>query len=203
MLLDHDTLVLNVLYHYAAATDAERADGAAWYPDAYGFAAELADRHDLSVDVTSAVVAVLSPQTEWSYNKRWAASVVHGFAATGLVPSGGGLSNSLRRAAIALTGDLSDVSRERGTQKVNRFWRSILGEDRIACVDRHAIRVALGDHDTGTDKLTDKRYGAVERAYVEAADELGLLSTEVQAVTWVAVRRMLRERVSADMATPV
>lgn len=178
----------NILDTLDRATADERAYGAVWYGEARDFSERLATRYGLTVDAAAAVVATLSPQTEWGHNKRWAERVCFAHA-VGLPLPQQGLGNNLRRAAIALSGDLSDVERTKGTLKVNRFWRCILGRPGVATVDRHALRVAFGDPFAEVPSLTDKRYLDTERAYILAGRSARMSARNVQAATWLVCRR--------------
>ncbi|MCA1799796.1 MAG: hypothetical protein LC650_00695 [Actinobacteria bacterium] len=189
MLPDHDTMVLNVLAMYAEATPAERADGFAWYATAREAAANIAQRTGLPVEVVVAVIAVTSPQKLWQSNLGWAERICSAHVAGRPLPREG-LGNSLRRAAIALTGDLSDVLRTSGSLKVRNFYLSILGAPGSPCVDRHALRVVLGDPMVTPPGMTDARYLAAAAAYSDAARELRVAVRHVQAVTWTVAKRL-------------
>lgn len=200
MLPSHDDMVLNILAFYAEATPAERAEGMAWYTTALEAAQNIAARTGLSVEVVVAVIAVLSPQKEWNENLAWAAEVCEAHVA-GLSLPRRGLGNSLRRAAIALSGDLSDVDRAVGSPKVREFYRSILGRPSAACVDRHALRIVAGDPLSTPPAMTDARYRLAADAYREAGRELGVAARHVQAVTWGVCKRM-RETAGSYDALP-
>jgi len=189
MLPDHDTMVLNVLAFYAEATADERADGFAWYAAAYEAAENIARRTGLDVAVVVAVIAVLSPQKLWEENIVWAEQVCAAHVAGQPLPRRG-LGNSLRRAAIALTGDLSDVLRESGSLKVRNFYLSIMGVPGAACVDRHALRIVMGDPMVTPPGMSDGRYRLAAEAYCDAARELRVGVRHVQAVTWTVCKRL-------------
>lgn len=191
-MLDRDTAVLNTLGVYADATPAEKREGMSWYPDARDFATTLAGRYGTSVETATAVVAALSPQMSWDANKRWAEQAMFAHSLGIPVPSRG-LGNSLRRATVALSGDLSDIERAKGTLKVHNFYLSILGVSGAVCVDRHAVRVVYGDPQHPGTIGSDGRYREYAEVYREAARELHLRAADVQAVTWVAMRRMRGE----------
>lgn len=187
-MLDNDTMVLNILAAYADATTDERRDGFAWYPEALDFAQGLTDAYGIRVEQSAAVIAALSPQLDWERNKVWAAEVVDAWHSGTILPRRG-LGNSLRRAAIALRGDLTDIEREKGSLKVHRFYHSILGHSGYATVDRHALRVALGNYGDAVPAMTDNAYRSVERAYIDASGELRKGTRHIQAVTWIVCRR--------------
>ena len=66
----HDTMVDNILSVWGRSTCDERARGATWYDDARGHAALVADIAGIPPIAGAAVIAVLSPQVEWSVNLR-------------------------------------------------------------------------------------------------------------------------------------
>jgi hypothetical protein len=191
-MLDLDTMTLNILHFYALATPTERREGFAWYPTAREAAANIAARNGITLEQAAATVAALSPQMEWNANLRWAAEVAEAHV-QGIPLPRRGLGNSLRRAERALSGDLSDIMRTSGTLKVRNFYGSILGERGAVCVDRHAIRVALGDALGNPPSLTDNRYRLVAEAYREAGRELRKAASGVQAVTWTVCKRLRGE----------
>jgi hypothetical protein len=193
MLPDHDSMVLNILAFYAEATATERAEGFAWYPTAREAGENIAARHGIPIWQAVAVIATLSPQKEWNSNVAWAERVVAAHVEGRELPREG-LGNSLRRAALALSGDLHDIMREDGTLKVRNFYGSIMGERAAVCIDRHAIRIAMGDAHGDPVALTDARYRAVAAAYRDAAAELHKSASAVQAVTWTVCKRLRDQR---------
>lgn len=188
MLPSFDDMVLNILAFYAEATADERRGGRAWYAAAYEVAENIARRTGLAVDTVVAVIAVLSPQQEWESNVAWAIEVCEAWVAGNPLPRRG-LGNSLLRAERALRGDTSDVLRTKGSLKVYNFYMAILSAPGAVAVDRHAIRVALGDPNANPPALSDGRYALVADAYRAAASELRTGVRHVQAVTWVVVKR--------------
>jgi hypothetical protein len=186
---DHNTMVLNILAFYARATASERYNGFRWYPSAYDSAVTYATRYGVSVTTAAAVIAALSPQTEWGHNLRWADETIAAYVSGNPLPRRG-LGNNVIRAERALRGDTADIMRESGTLKVRNFYGSIIGERGAVCVDRHAIRIALGDSALASPPgLTDKRYNLTAEAYRDAARELGKGARHVQAVTWIVCKR--------------
>lgn len=188
MVIDFNSMVLNILYRYASATTQERSEGQDWYPAARRWCAERATEYGLSLPTVAATVSVLSPQVPWEHNLRWADECMAAHANGYPLPRRG-LGTSLRRASIALSGDLSDVERSNGSLKVHNFYRSILGLPGSVCVDRHALRVAYGDPAYHSSRINKSEYYRVMGAYTDAALELDIGASTVQAVTWVVMKR--------------
>jgi hypothetical protein len=188
MNIAHEQAVENIIAFWRRATADERANGGAWYVAAREAAENIARRNNIAVETAIAVVSVLSPQMEWNANLRWAAEVVEAWKRGDTLPRRG-LGNSLVRAARALAGNRDDIMREKGTLKVHNFYLSIRGVPGAICVDRHAIRVVMGDSTATPPSLTDKRYRAAAAAYQEAARRMRVRASTMQAVTWVVCKR--------------
>lgn len=178
-------LVDNILTAYRNADPALKSHGLAWYPTAAEVAQQVADMAGIPFLNGAAVLAVLSPQTSWNHNVRWAFAIADAHRNGDPLPSMG-LGNNLRRARIALT-SLDDVERSKGTLKVHNFYGSIIGRNGAVCVDRHAIRIAEGSDDVAT-SLTDRIYRKYARAYLDAAGVLKRRAADVQAATWCDFR---------------
>jgi len=179
------TLTDNVLTAYRNADPALKSHGLAWYPTARDTAQAIADMGGIPFLNGAAVLAVLSPQTSWNHNVRWAFAIANAYRNGDPLPSMG-LGNNLKRATIALT-DLSDVERSKGTLKVHNFYGSIIGRNGAVCIDRHAIRIAEGVDKVET-SLTDKVYHKYAQAYRDAARVLKRRVASVQAATWCDYR---------------
>lgn len=180
------TLADNILAAYRDADPTLKSHGLKWYDTAAEVAQAVASMAGIPFRNGAAVLAVLSPQTSWDHNVRWAFAIADAYRNGEPLPSMG-LGNNLKRARIALT-DLSDVERTKGTLKVHNFYGSIIGRTGAVCIDRHAIRIAEGDPDADINSLTDKRYRKYARAYLDAAGALKRRAADVQAATWCDFR---------------
>jgi len=165
------------------ATDAQLNEGADWYGDARAFCGDLAKQFGVSLEASAGIVAVLSPMTGWSENKRRATSVLEG--------ANGGMLNAGKAVAIREGADPALVA---SGQKVNPFYRAILGDPDALVIDRHAHDIALGRRTDDDARKTLERkgqYGLFVEAYRRAADRLGCEAVTVQATTWVVWRAMV------------
>lgn len=176
-------MVARILSTYNRSTKSDR-DNAVWYRAANTFVIGLADKHGVSESTAAAVVAVLSPRLEWGLNMRYAET----FLATGNAPTFFSTLVKLRRLVAGET--LADVQNGR---KVASFYANILDPRRsdLVTVDRHAVDIATGSDDDSSRRILNRKgaYDAVEAAYVEAAEIVGLRPCELQAVVWVAHKR--------------
>lgn len=183
----------NILRTYRKATPADLHDGLNWYSTAHTFARGLANRYSLPGGHTqaAAIIAALSPQRSWGDNQR---------AADHLCRTGTtwGLPLNVLKAQRLLHGEspiavLNATSGKSG-HKVRAFYVCIAeaGKTDAVCVDRHAFAIAQGRSTSGDYNATPKQYLATADAYVRAAADTPHTPAQLQAVTWVTHRRLLR-----------
>jgi len=197
----------NLLAVYALATDADIKAGKVWYSAARGYALRLARKHGVSLQVAAGVISALSPGTEWSRNKRNADEFIgHWRLFREAVLSRLDLTTYGRRpltkAYAILTG--SDIERTLNGDKTVAFYRSIVDPTQTSTVviDGHAKSAALGvrvgNHDGHTDagnvgtsgvKVNQFEYPHLERSFLNAAREVGLLPSQFQAIVWLVWKR--------------
>lgn len=193
----------NVLRVWRAASDEDIASGRSWYASARDVASEL-DPEDPAR--AAAVLAVLSPMTDWSRNVFLAreayrmaeeGATMDDIAAT--LPTM--RRNAAKAAAIVLGADPASVV---SGPKVTPFWQRIADAGRATgigsvVVDRHAFDISVGrvtdDKTRGAFLARKGGTSTVQACYVRAARiasrEFGATITpaELQAITWTTWRR--------------
>lgn len=104
-----------------------------------------------------------------------------------------GLDGSCVKATRILAGETPlDVL---GGDKVRAFYATILdphGYD-VPVIDRHAFDIAVGRVTDEKARATLSRKGEYARfgeVYIDAARSVGVSSSQMQAITWVAWRRL-------------
>jgi hypothetical protein len=174
-------MVDRIVTTYGRATDQNRADGAAWYADGGTIVDSLAGRSGLSREHVASVVSHLSPRTSWGRNVYGATMLI----TTGEAPTCLGTNVARARRALESDAPLDTF----GGPKTRRFARNLLGDRSVVTVDVWAARVAFGDR-ADAKRLLGRVgiYDAVERAYVIAAQRLGVDPVTVQATTWIVAR---------------
>lgn len=191
--------IKNLLRYYSLCTPEEVEAGKAWYPEANMFCQELADTHKLEIWKVAGIVAALSPQAEWSQNKRWATEFIK--------TRGKGFmfnrDRTIKSKAIykATTHDevydkLSTTAN--GSKKTRSFYRNILlpGYDDVVTLDRHALAAGflrpdncrpLSDKESS---MTPKQYDFLASCFVKASRKVGMIPHDFQATLWLTVRRL-------------
>lgn len=176
----------NIISVYESATEDQKLKGKLWYPVAHDLATMIAEGDTRK---GAGVIAALSANKSWSENVKIATRALGSGKATGH------LRDALVKATRIMNGaDPADVLPM--AAKTGNFYRCILDptDPDPVCVDRHAHDIAVGrtygDADRG---LSSKgRYNALASAYRAAAARLGILPSELQAITWVAQVESLR-----------
>lgn len=179
-----------VLDVYRNATVADLDYGREWYRTAHALAARL---DPSNVRAAAGVIAALSPMMNWERNMMLAIRAYDDGCASGA------LFGNVRKADAIMAGaDPLDIL---GGDKVRNFFAAIADpeSDEAVCIDRHAFDIAVGRVTNDITRRALSRVGVYEsfaKVYREAARiltrETGMHVTpaQVQAVTWVAWRRM-------------
>ena len=189
----HHVMVSNVLDVLSRSTPGEVAYGREWYTDARSHAALIADIAGIPTDAAAGIIAVLSPQVEWTDNLREAYELAQAWADERLPDVPGAKSypaNQAKAWAILETPDaVGDIVRG---PKVSAFWRAITGAPGGPVIDRHATRVATG---YGYSAVTEAAYYLVQQAYVDAAIMARMDVHHLQATVWLTCKRELASTV--------
>jgi hypothetical protein len=174
-------LVRNILAVYYRGTSAQYAQGMSWYQTAHDLALLVGKGDPVA---GAGVIAALSANTGWGQNRKMAIAL----SETGEAK---GLPLALRKAERILAGVNPELVLGNG-RKTRSFFHNIAhpATSQAVTVDRHAYDIAVGQVN-GKDRRgldVGKRYGIFEEAYREAAREVGILPSQLQAVTWVVWR---------------
>lgn len=181
--LANESMVKNIIDIFDQATADEYHAGIGWYHVAHEIAVDLG----LGASTGAGVIAALSPQLSWTANIAAAQNLV---ANDDPLPAG--IGTFVGRAREIRDG--ADPFETLGGRKVRCFYRNILMPSRpgAVTVDRHAVAIATNVE--GRILESPGCYQMVAGAYRTAARLADLLPHEMQAVTWVAYRRMLNDQ---------
>lgn len=189
--------VKNIIKIYEKATPDEIQHGIGWYQDAQDTCTSMADKHELPLRVVVGVLAALSPNNKWSRNVGDADDLITAFL------NGDGVESvtpctykKMRDKAWsileAMPEDDQHVMTILNGQKIVSFFSNIMGHD-TCTIDGHARNIYYGKRHSLTSNLTNigkREYAKLQDAYNVAAHKLGLKAYELQAITWVAWRRI-------------
>lgn len=182
------------------------ARAASWFFEANAFAAEIAAKHNVSIEIAAGVISAVSPRMPWLRNKKVANAILADFrnysdlsAKDAAKRIGMALSVNVAMAVtIARGGDIETVLT--GTKR-RSFYNNIVAPftNNDVTVDTWMLMAFVNT--TGTDKATalkyieacDKSLGAGAGYFViaesvrEVAKEMGIKPHQTQALYWVCV----------------
>jgi hypothetical protein len=190
------------------ASQADIISGLQWYQRASDLALRLIQAYEgLTMGQAVGVIAALSPNNKWERNCIDAEAMIKTWSV-------GGDYNAIKvctfnpnkkKAIDILNLDMESADAEAiptilNGQKVVAFYRSIMGDKNAVCVDGHAYAIFIGERipTTKTPSITPKLFETIQRAYQLVAKRsvdlcgVELSPTQVQAVTWVTYRRLIK-----------
>jgi hypothetical protein len=195
-LIDHEKMIHNITAVYRDADATQHAEGLLWYSDAQKAAHDIAVKYGIAVYVVVAVIAALSPNNKWSRNVTNAATLIDAFLrGDGIDSVKVSTYNKMKQKAwdiLAARPDYDGAKAMLKGQKITSFFMDIMGEFNVT-IDGHARNIAYGERIGLTDDRTNigkKEYRALQAAYEAAAERLGLMPYQLQAITW----RVWRDR---------
>lgn len=192
-----ETLTQNILKTYGMATKQEKLDGFRWYKKAKRQCKGLASDQNVTLRKAVGVVAATSPNLNWNKNIHTAAQVIEGYKK--------GLDHEQIEGCMAYKSNrlkgykvMENVNRSEAIlktlngPKISAFFDNIMGGDSVT-VDGHARNIAYGERvQLKSDKanIGVVEYRTLAQAYRDAAAILNVKACDLQAITWVAWRRM-------------
>jgi hypothetical protein len=153
------------------------------------------------------VIAALSPNNKWERNCIDAEAMIKTWHIQGDYNSIKvcTFNKNKQKAIDILSLDMESVDTEAiptilNGQKVVAFYRSIMGDKNAVCVDGHAYAIFIGERiaTSRTPSIAPKLFETIQRAYQLVAKRsvdlcgVELSPTQVQAVTWVTYRRLIK-----------
>lgn len=188
--------VANILAIYKLANADEVKHGMTWYHVAKCECQKIADKHDISLHIAVGVVAALSPNNKWDRNITNADDLIGAFMRGDHIESVKvSTYHTMRAKAWGILEAMPDYSETKtilNGQKIVCFYENIMGED-TCTIDGHARNIAYGERVGLTDDKTNigkKEYAMLQDLYRHAAKQCGIKAYEMQAITWVAWRRI-------------
>lgn len=187
--MDHDSMVHRIAEGVRRCDDDVIGEGCAWYDDrAPKVIRSLMAEHGTPLGLTAGVLAACNVNASWKGSITLASKMLRKIA-NGEAVTDGHLSTVVERVRRMANGErpttvLADWP------KIVRFYRNMTGNFVPVTVDRWAARAATGLSPQEAAKLLGRAgaYEAIEAAYQDAANEVGLAPAECQAILWIAIR---------------
>ena len=187
----------NIERVFKLATPEEIKDGVTWYALAQADARRMAIYYSIPLTTVVGVIASLSPNNKWERNVINAKDLIEGYL-NGEHKESIKVStyHAMKDKAWSMLEDMletdEDILTRLNGQKIKSFYECIMGYD-ACCIDGHAYniwryeRVGLTTDKTNIGK---KLYAEIQGDYVRIAKKLDMKAYELQAITWVAWRRI-------------
>ena len=187
----------NIIAIYTLAKPSEIKHGMTWYLNALTDCKELANKLELPIHIVVGVVAALSPNNKWERNTLNALELCQAFI-DGQDMDSVKVStyNAMKRKAWSILQDMPTYDETvtiLNGKKIVSFFRNIMGDETDITIDGHARNIYYNDRQGLTTPNTNIRkleYLDIQKAYKRASKKLGLKAYELQAITWVAWKRI-------------
>jgi len=190
--------VRNIKAIHALASAQEIADGMAWYGVAKSIALVIAEDYGIPTNQAIGVLAALSPRNKWSRNVVDCETLISAYVAGGAEQAletrcctfGANKAKAVKILESGLETLPSALEMLSGP-KLREFASCIAGLDDV-CIDGHAWCIWQGSRVTLADvpSIGIKLRREIKADYAQAAADLGLKASELQAITWVTWRRI-------------
>lgn len=192
-------MILNITSVYNAATTEEKSQGIAWYSYAHNQLKDMAAAYNFSVDAVIDACAAISPGIRWQSNIKGIEILCDAIAnnrpLSGIVGVAGYRRNIDKAIAILLADMRNEPFRHiLSGPKVTAFADNMrLGDDDVkVTIDVHAYSIAMGERFTVSNipHISPSVRNAMIEAYRHVAGIYGISPKALQAVTWVAWKRI-------------
>ena len=192
-------MIMNITSVYNAATAEEKFQGIAWYSYAHNQLKDMAVAYNFSVDAVIDACAAISPGIRWTCNIKGIEilcdSIANNRPLSAIVGVAGYRRNIDKACAILLADMRNEPFRHiLSGPKVTAFadnMRNGNDDDKVT-IDVHAYSIAMGERFTVSTMphISTSVRTAMINAYRHVAGIYGISPKALQAVTWVAWKRM-------------
>lgn len=186
LVIEHSDEVANILSYYDSATEAQRADGQAWYPLAGRIVEAIASATDTDAVRVAYALSALSPRNPWRWNVADAYSYAAARKAGMTMPS----ATTFKRNQLAAWQALGQDGQpwKTAAPKVTAFVAAIMGAPEAVVIDTWAFRAATGRSPKGSEAGKASVYDRLAEAYTIAASVRGVEPRAMQAIVWLVVQ---------------
>lgn len=192
--------VENILTVFQLATPEEIEHGVTWYASAHCQCLDISENLDLPLNVVVGVVAALSPNNKWERNVENARDLctayINGDSMESVKVSTYGRMKEKAWSILESNPTYDETVTILNGQKIVCFYQNIMGEN-TCTVDGHAYNIYHASRQslTGSISIGKIEYHLIQDAYRKAGQSVlvhgrELTAYEMQAVTWVAWRRI-------------
>jgi len=187
----------NIIAIYKLANPSEIKHGLTWYVNANTDCMRIANTLELPLHIVVGVVSALSPNNKWERNIVNAEDLCNAFI-NGQDMDSIKVStyHKMKEKAWSILQSMPTYDETitiLNGKKIVSFFRNISGDETDITIDGHARNIYYNDRQGLTTPNTNIRkleYLDIQKAYLRASKKLGIKAYELQAITWVAWRRI-------------
>jgi len=187
----------NIIAIYKLAKPSEIKHGLTWYVNANSDCKEIAEKLELPLHIVVGVVSALSPNNKWERNivnaEELCIAFINGQDMDSIKVS---TYHKMKQKAWHILKTMPSYNETidiLNGKKIVSFFRNISGDETDITIDGHARNIYYNDRQGLTTPNTNIRkleYKDIQKAYLRASKKLGIKAYELQAITWVAWRRI-------------
>jgi len=187
----------NIILVYHLANPSEIKHGLTWYVNAYTDCKKIALELDLPIHIVIGVTSALSPNNKWERNiinaKDLCKAFIDGQDMDSIKVS---TYHKMKQKAWHILKTMPTYEETitiLNGKKIVSFFRNISGDETDITIDGHARNIYYNDRQGLTTPNTNIRkleYLDIQKAYQRASKKLGIKAYELQAITWLAWRRI-------------
>lgn len=195
----------SIIAMYFQSNTLDRQMGAQWYHNAYMVCVTLGEKYGFNPNTVAGVIAALSPNNKWERNVEDAEAMLRAYCydlpwdSVKVCSYSANKDKAISIIELMLSSDDLITKVLRGNKTI-AFYHCIAkdGNSDTPCIDGHAYNVWNGSVTNLKEvpAMSDKTFSMIQDAYRDAAKLISEVSgsyhsaAQVQAITWVAYRRI-------------
>ena len=187
----------NIIAIYKLAKPSEVKHGLTWYVNANSDCKEIAEKLELPLHIVIGVVSALSPNNKWERNiinaEDLCTAFINGQDMDSIKVSTYHKMKEKAWSILETMPSYEETIEILNGKKIVSFFRNISGDETDITIDGHARNIYYNDKQgltTPNTNIKKNEYKAIQKAYARASKKLGIKAYELQAITWVAWRRI-------------
>jgi len=187
----------NIIAIYKLAKSSEIKHGLTWYVNANSDCKEIAEKLELPLHIVIGVVSALSPNNKWERNiinaEDLCTAFINGQDMDSIKVS---TYHKMKQKAWSILQSMPSYDETieiLNGKKIVSFFRNISGDETDITIDGHARNIYYNDKQgltTPNTNIKKNEYKDIQKAYLRASKKLSIKAYELQAITWVAWRRI-------------
>jgi hypothetical protein len=185
----HDEHVAELMSWYHRADEDGKEEGRQWYSVQREVIRALAASHYMPFGKVAAVMAALSPMTRWTENVAGCIRILRAFEqGEDAAPRNCTLIYRNAEKAWAILHDADPHVLFTKSPKVTAFWLNLCGDEQAVTIDTWMLR-AVGEDKLAANGCHVAAYRRIVDAVKDAAESVGEVPAQFQAIVWVQIRR--------------